>query len=137
MSSKFEAVNFERYELSKVALGQADADLAVVNGTIVNVYTGELLKGDSILIKGDKIAYCGPYAKRGIGPQTRVIDAAGKTLIPGFIDGHTHMDYLYSSYELARFALRSGTTGALPVWSWALSESSRTARGSPNRKPWA
>ena len=113
MSSKFEAVNFERYELSKVALGQADADLAVVNGTIVNVYTGELLKGASILIKGDKIAYCGPYAKRGIGPQTRIIDAAGKTLIPGFIDGHTHMDYLYSSYELARFALRSGTTAII------------------------
>jgi adenine deaminase len=110
MSSTHEAINTDRYELTKVALGQAEADLAVVNGSIVNVYTRELLKGDCVLIKGDKIAYCGPYAKRGIGPQTFVIDAAGKTIIPGFIDGHTHMDYLYSSYELARLAMRSGTT---------------------------
>jgi adenine deaminase len=99
-----------RYELAKVALGEAEADIAIVNGSIVNVYTAEVLTGDTILIKGDKIAYVGPYAKRGIGPETRIIDASGKVLAPGFIDGHTHMDYIFSSHELARYALRSGTT---------------------------
>jgi adenine deaminase len=99
-----------RYELTKVALGEAEADLAVVNGSVLNVYTGEILSGDTILIKGDKIAYVGPYAKRGIGPQTQIIDASGKVLIPGFIDGHTHLDYIYSSYELARYAMQTGTT---------------------------
>jgi adenine deaminase len=110
MSSNYEAINDERHCLTKVAMGHSDADVAIVNGSIVNVYTGEVLKGDSVLIKGDRIAYCGPYAKRGIGSRTCVIDAAGKTLIPGLIDGHTHMDYLCSSYETARFALSSGTT---------------------------
>ena len=41
------------YELMKVALGEAEADLAIVNGAIVNVYTGEVLTGDTVLIKGD------------------------------------------------------------------------------------
>jgi adenine deaminase len=110
MSSTGEATNLGRFELTRVALGQSEANLAIVNAEIVNVYTGELLKGDCVLIKGDRIAYCGPYARRGIGPKTQIIDASSRTLIPGFIDGHTHMDYLYTSYELARFALRSGTT---------------------------
>jgi adenine deaminase len=99
-----------RYELTKVALGESSADLAVTNGKIVNVYTAEVLSGDTILIKGNKIAYVGKYAKRGIGPLTRIIDASGRILIPGFIDGHTHNDYLYSTYELARYAMQTGTT---------------------------
>ena len=40
----------------KVALGEA-ADLAIVNGTIVNVYIGEVLTSDTVLIKGDKPGY--------------------------------------------------------------------------------
>ena len=102
-----------RYELAKVALGEAEADLAILNGNVVNVYTGETLAGDTVLIKGDKIAYVGRYAKRGIGPRTRIIDASGKVLIPGLIDGHTHMDYLCSTRELVRCAMKHGTTAII------------------------
>jgi len=97
-------------ELIKVAMGEAEADLAIVNGDIVNVYTGEVLTGDTVLIKGNKIAYVGKDADKSIGASTRVIDAAGKTLIPGLIDGHTHIDCEYSISELLRYALKGGTT---------------------------
>ena len=100
----------QRYELMKVALGEAEADLAIVNGSMVNVYTGEVLEGDTVLIKGDKIAYVGKDAGKSIGPSTRVIDAAGKTLIPGLIDGHTHIDCAFSISELLRYAIKGGTT---------------------------
>ena len=99
-----------RYELMKVALGEAEADLAIINGSIVNVYTGEVLEGDAVLIKGDKIAYVGNDAGKAIGSATRVIDAAGKTLIPGLIDGHTHIDSQYSISEVLRYAIQGGTT---------------------------
>jgi len=92
-----------------VALGEAEADLAIINGSVVNVYTGEIEKA-SVLIKGERIAYVGKDADRAIGSKTQVIDAAGKTLIPGFIDGHTHVDVLYSINELLRFAVQGGTT---------------------------
>lgn len=97
-------------ELAKVALGEADADLAIVNGRIVNVYTGEVLDNQCILVKNERIALVGKYTGKGIGPHTQVVDAAGKVIIPGFIDGHTHMDYLISSREIARFAVLTGTT---------------------------
>ena len=98
-------------QLMKVALGEAEADLAIVNGSIVNVYTAEVLTGDTVLIKGDKIAYVGKSVQQSIGPATQVIDATGKTLIPGLIDGHTHLlNGLYSISEVLRYAMTGGTT---------------------------
>ena len=105
------AANIEKmHELIKVALGEAEADLAIVNGAIVNVYSGEVLTGDTVLIKGDKIAYVGKEADKSIGSSTRVIDATGKSLIPGLIDGHTHIDCEYSISEFLRYAMKGGTT---------------------------
>ncbi len=101
---------FSSYELTRVALGEIPADFAIVNGKLVNVYTAEIIEDATVLIKGDKIAYAGKYPAKGIGPQTGIIDAGGKTLIPGLIDGHSHVDYLYSIYELVKFALKTGTT---------------------------
>jgi adenine deaminase len=100
----------QRYQLIRVALGEAEADLAIVNGTVVNVYTGEVLEGASVLIKGDKIAYVGKNGGKAIGSSTRVIDAGGKMLIPGLIDGHAHLDSMYSISELSRYAVAGGTT---------------------------
>jgi len=97
----------------KVALGEAKADLAIVNGNIVNVYTGEVLTGDTVLIKGDRIAYVGKNALPSIGAATEVIDAKGKTLIPGLIDGHTHANFIYSISEMIRYALKGGTTAVI------------------------
>jgi adenine deaminase len=97
-------------ELIKVALGEAEADLAIVNGDIVNVYTGEVLKGQTVLIKGGKVAYVGKDTGKSIGSSTQVIDAAGKNLVPGFIDGHTHIDCQYTVSEFLRYAIKGGTT---------------------------
>jgi adenine deaminase len=102
-----------RFELAQVALGQAEADLALVNGSLVNVYTAEILEGSTILVKGDRVAYAGRATQEGIGPNTRIIDVGGKVLIPGLIDGHTHTDYIYSSHELVRYAIMTGTTAII------------------------
>jgi len=94
----------------QVALGEAPASLAVINGDIVNVYTGEIQPGQTILTAGDKIAYIGTHYQQSIGPETVVIDAAGKTVCPGFIDGHTHVVYPYLPEALFPHAVRNGVT---------------------------
>ncbi|MDY6911860.1 MAG: adenine deaminase C-terminal domain-containing protein [Chloroflexota bacterium] len=96
--------------LTNVALGTEHADLVISSGDLVNVYTGELLKGWSVAIKGERIAYVGNDVSHTVGPETKVIDASGKTLIPGLIDGHTHLLWWYSLEEFLKYAMRGGTT---------------------------
>ena len=96
--------------LTQVALGQKKADLAIVNTTLLNVYTGELLKQYSVSIKDKWIAYVGEAPDDTIGPHTTVIDAKGKTLIPGLIDGHMHLAGLFLTSEFLKVAMKGGTT---------------------------
>jgi adenine deaminase len=100
----------ESRALMKVALGQEKADLALVNARLVNVYTGEFLNDCAISIKGRWIAYVGQNPDDTIGPETEVIDAGGQTVIPGLIDGHTHLAWLCKADEFLKYAAKGGTT---------------------------
>lgn len=93
-----------------VALGREKADLAIVNGTLLNVYTGELLDRMSVGVKGEWIAYVGNDPNDMIGPETVVLDINGKTIIPGLIDGHTHLAWLFNVSEFLKYAMKGGTT---------------------------
>lgn len=96
--------------LKRVSLGEQKADLVISGGDLVNVYSGELLKDYSVAIKESWIAYVGPDATHSIGPDTEVIDASGKVLIPGFVDGHAHMILYARPDEVLRYAMMGGTT---------------------------
>jgi adenine deaminase len=97
-------------KLMDVALGNAPADLAVINATLLNVYTGELLKKQAISVIDKWIAYVGEDAQDAIGTETIVIDADGKTVIPGLIDGHTHLGWMCPIHEYLRYIVPGGTT---------------------------
>ena len=44
------------------------------------------------------------------GPDTLGLDARGKVLVPGFLDGHTHLDVFVALPELLREAIPRGLT---------------------------
>ena len=93
-----------------VALGRAPADLAIVNARLVNVYTGEILDNQSVCTCNAHIACMGQDVGHAIGETTQVIDAQGATLIPGLIDGHTHLAWLFTADAFLKYAARGGTT---------------------------
>ena len=97
-------------KLVQVAMGNEKADLVLIDGDLVNVYTGELLKQQSIAIAEKRIAFVGDDASHTIGPETKIIDASDKVIIPGFIDGHTHILWFYCLEEFLKYAMVSGTT---------------------------
>ncbi|WP_138495603.1 adenine deaminase [Paenibacillus pinistramenti] len=104
----------ELYEVSgtlaKVALGQAKAELVIQNGTLVNVYSGELIEHTDVAIAEGRIAFVGK-AEHAIGPDTKVLDAAGRYLVPGLLDGHMHVEStMMTVTEFAKAALAKGTT---------------------------
>lgn len=94
------------------ARGDQKATLAILNGTLVNVLSGEILKGMSVGIQGSRIAYVGKDISHMIGPDTKVIDANGKYMAPGLLDGHAHIESTQlTPTEFARAVLPLGTTG--------------------------
>jgi adenine deaminase len=98
----------ERRRLTDVARGAAPADLYVRGGTLLNVYTGELYPAN-VAIRGERIAYVGVRDEM-VGARTRVVDASGRVLVPGYIDPHVHPATLTGPAALARFVLPLGTT---------------------------
>ncbi len=96
--------------LMQVALGEASADLVVLNADLVNVYTGEIQKNMGVAVKGPWIARVAPEVGDTVGAATRVVDAAGRTLVPGLIDGHTHLAWTYTAAAFVPFAAAAGVT---------------------------
>ena len=81
------------------------------NGTVVNVFTGELEK-TNVLLDKDKIIGVGDYYTDSDADFTE--DCSGKFICPGFIDGHIHIE---SSFlipcEFARACVPHGTTAVI------------------------
>ena len=59
-----------------------DYTVLIKGGTIYDGTGGTPYVGD-VALKGDKIVYVGPHAP---GSATRVVDARGKAVSPGFIN---------------------------------------------------
>lgn len=78
--------------LVEVAAGRAFADLVIRGGVWVNVHTRETIAGIDIAVADGRIAYVGPDAASSIGPNTQVIEAAGRFMVPGLIDAHMHVE---------------------------------------------
>jgi adenine deaminase len=99
-------------ELVDCAMGRAPADLVIRNGQWVCVQSGEIIPNTDIAVKGARIAYVGPDASHTLGPDTKVIDAAGRYLAPGLLDGHMHVESgMVTVTEFVRAVAPRGTTG--------------------------
>ena len=71
---------------------QPVADLVLLSGTIVTVDEHKPLV-EALAARGERIVAAGSDVelKPLIGPRTRVIDLAGRLVVPGFIEGHGHL----------------------------------------------
>lgn len=88
----------------KVANKDIKADVVIKSGSIVNVFTGDIVKGD-IAISDGVIAGIGDY------DGEKVIEAQGKFVVPGFIDGHMHIESsMLTPCELSKVLIKHGVT---------------------------
>jgi predicted amidohydrolase YtcJ len=83
--------------------------LAIVNA---RVWTGDPRRpwADAVAVAGDEIAAVGSSAEvRKLARQgTRIIDGAGRMVVPGFIDAHVH--FMSGGFGLTSVQLRDATT---------------------------
>ena len=60
-------------------------------GHLLDVKTGKLLDGQTIVVVGDTILSIAPSASVPAQPGDKVVDLGGLTVLPGLIDVHTHL----------------------------------------------
>lgn len=68
------------------------------NARVITMKGDQVLENADIVVTGNKIAAVGPSGSVKAPADAKVIDATGKTIIPGFIDTHAHLHY--SAYEI-------------------------------------
>ena len=68
------------------------ADVIYHNGSILTMAGAEATYVEALAVKDGKIAFAGSKsnALKMKGDVTKIVDLGGKTLLPGFIDGHSH-----------------------------------------------
>ena len=81
-------------------------DLVIRNGRIVDGTGNPWFHGD-VAIRGDRIVAVGRVPD---GTAQREIDAKGLVVAPGFIDMHSHSDYLLLEDGHAQSKIRQGVT---------------------------
>ncbi|MCW8845781.1 MAG: amidohydrolase [Gammaproteobacteria bacterium] len=79
------------FALSSCSRQEPKADLVLTNGTIYTLDETNPQAG-MVAVKDDKIVFVGnsEEADAWIGESTQVIDLQGRTMTPGFIEGHGH-----------------------------------------------
>jgi adenine deaminase len=101
--------------LVEVAQGRRPADTVIRHARLVDVCTHEVLDDVDIAIACGRVAYLGlegNTAEHCIGEKTKVIDAAGSYVAPGFMDGHMHVESaMVGVSEYARAVVPHGTVG--------------------------
>src|SRR5450631_1879163 len=97
--------------------------VAVRAGHMFDSKTGQMLANQVVLLNGERITAVGPEAQVKIPAGAQVIDLSQATVLPGLIDGHTHMfnarkpngtteDYMLIAVQNVQASLRAGFTAA-------------------------
>ena len=98
--------------LVDVAMGRKPADMVIRKGQWVSVQSGEIIPDTDIAIVDAHIAYVGEDASHCIGPETKIIEADGRYLVPGLLDGHMHIESgMVTVTEFVRAVAPRGSTG--------------------------
>jgi adenine deaminase len=98
--------------LVDTAMGRIPADLVIRNGQWVSVQSGEIIPKTDVAVKDGHVAYVGEDASHTIGKKTKVIEANGRYLVPGLLDGHMHVESgMVTVTEFVRAVAVRGTTG--------------------------
>ena len=97
--------------------------VAVRAGNLFDSNTGHMLTAQVVLVSGERITAVGPETQVKIPAGVQVIDLSQATVLPGLIDGHTHMfnarkpngtteDYMLIAVQNVQASLRAGFTAA-------------------------
>jgi imidazolonepropionase-like amidohydrolase len=87
----------------------SQAAVAIRNVTVIPATGAAPITGATVVIIGDRISALGPASSTVIPKQARIVDGAGKFLMPGLIEMHAHVSKARAS-SLGLFVANGVTT---------------------------
>lgn len=77
--------------LSVTSVSAQEADIAIVGGMLIDGNEGTPIQNSVVLVRGDRITEVGQTGVTEVPDGARVIDAEGKTVMPGLVESHAHL----------------------------------------------
>ena len=99
----------EAEALAKRVLVAADTTIAIVGGDLFDAEVGVIRPGQTVIVRGDRIVAVGAADAVPVPRGARVIDAKGRTVMPGLWDMHGHLQ-VASQGVLGLIQLSNGLT---------------------------
>ncbi len=78
--------------LSKGISGSRAQTLALVGGTLIDGTGDAPVPDAAVVVQSGRIVAAGPRSKVKIPKQAKIVDATGKTILPGLWDMHAHFE---------------------------------------------
>jgi len=69
----------------------ADKPIVIMHARLIDGLGGAPLEDATVVIRGKTIEYAGPAAGAAVPSDAQIIDASGKTVMPGLADLHVHL----------------------------------------------
>lgn len=73
---------------------EAQYDLVLLGGNVLDVESGEMLRNRDIWIVGDRIESVTPGGDKNVPQGTEAIDVRNHYVVPGLVDAHAHLDHI-------------------------------------------
>ena len=115
---------------------QAPAPVTLVKASrLLDPRSGQVLESAAVLIEGDKIKQVGSSSQTDVPAGAKVIDLGAATMLPGLIDGHTHLLLeVVLPAEAERARRYNGTFAAALLLAIAESPSKRVLLGAQHAR---
>ncbi len=88
---------------------------AFLGGTVIDGTGSACLAGGAVLVEDGKILSVGDADSANVPDGAEIIDATGKTVMPGLIDTHMHVGFQFQALKRLRDCLERGTTTVAAV----------------------
>ena len=92
------------------AIGNPQSEIVLAGGTLFDGTGGPAVRDAVVVIRGDRIVEVGTRGQVAVPVGARVLSAAGRTILPGFIDLHFHFSPRRNPWRPVEFLLNGVTT---------------------------
>jgi hypothetical protein len=106
-----------------------DRILAIKGGTLIDGTGAPPIPNCAIVIEAGRFARVGRSAEVPIPPDAEVIDVRGRTVLPGFIDGHGHLEDFHGELYLHLGITTCVTINIFQDGPWTRAQKRGTALG--------